>query len=231
MPQPSTVSLVAFVAVVAVVAGLFWYAVTLRLAAAPAARIGVALAVLVIWLGIPAVLSLRGALDRYVPSPPPALLVVAALTIGTITLAMSPVGTALARVPLAVLVGFQVFRVPVEWLLHRLYLEGVVPVQMTFAGRNADIISGITAAALGLWLARGKPPRWVVPAWNVLGLLLLANIVIVAILSTPVTFRQFENDPPNLVPSEFPFVWLPSFLVQAALFGHLLVFQALRHRS
>jgi hypothetical protein len=43
----------------------------------------------------------------------------------------------------------------------------------------------------------------------------------------PVPFRQFMNEPANLLPSTFPFVWLPTFLVQAALFGHLLVFRAL----
>jgi hypothetical protein len=35
------------------------------------------------------------------------------------------------------------------------------------------------------------------------------------------------NDPANLLPSTFPYVWLPTFLVQAALFGHLLVFRAI----
>ena len=48
-----------------------------------------------------------------------------------------------------------------------------------------------------------------------------------AVLSTPVPFRAFTNDPPNLLPSTFPYVWLPSFLVQAALFGHLVVFRAI----
>jgi hypothetical protein len=28
----------------------------------------------------------------------------------------------------------------------------------------------------------------------------------------------------------FPYVWLPTFLVQAALFGHLLVFRALARK-
>ena len=33
------------------------------------------------------------------------------------------------------------------------------------------------------------------------------------------------NEPANRLPSMFPYVWLPTFLVQAALFGHLLVFE------
>ena len=50
----------------------------------------------------------------------------------------------------------------------------------------------------------------------------------IAVLSTPVPFRRFLDDPPNLLPSLFPYVWLPTFLVQVALAGHVLVFRRLR---
>jgi hypothetical protein len=60
---------------------------------------------------------------------------------------------------------------------------------------------------------------------------LLANIVLVAILSTPNPFRVFTEGPPNLLPSTFPYVWLPSFLVQLALLGHLMLFRRLRSAS
>jgi hypothetical protein len=67
----------------------------------------------------------------------------------------------------------------------------------------------------------------VVLGWNVLGLALLANIVAIAVLSTP-TLHRFPEGPPNVLPSTFPWVWLPSFLVQVALGSHLLVFRRLR---
>jgi membrane protease YdiL (CAAX protease family) len=66
--------------------------------------------------------------------------------------------------------------------------------------------------------------------WNILGLVLLANIVGVAALSTPVPFRVFTEGPPNLLPSTLPWIWLPSFLVQVALGSHLVVFRMLRTR-
>ena len=59
---------------------------------------------------------------------------------------------------------------------------------------------------------------------------LLVNIVVTAILSTPVPFRYFTSEPANLLPSTLPYVWLPTFLVQAALFGHLLIFRAIGRR-
>ena len=190
------------------------------------------IAVLFVYLVIPALLARAGALNRYNPPPPPALLVLLGQTILTVVIIFSSRGTALASsLALGAVVLLQSFRIVVEFLLHRLYLEGVVPVQMTYSGRNFDIVTGITGLILGALLVRGRMlPRAVLLGWNVLGLLLLANIVGVAALSTPVPFRVFTEGPPNLLPSTLPWIWLPSFLVQVALGSHLLVFRMLRTR-
>lgn len=185
--------------------------------------------VVLVYAAIPAVLAVAGRLDRYTPLPAPALVIVFGLTLATTVACLRTPGARLAAaLPLGGIVAFQGFRIVVEWLLHRLYLEGIVPIQMTYSGRNGDIISGITGLGLGLWImsGRGTPPA-VVWVWNLLGLGLLANIVAVAVLSTPVPFRLFLEGPPNLLPSTFPWVWLPTILVQAALASHLVVFRRL----
>lgn len=189
----------------------------------------VAAAIVAAYLVVPAILARAGTLDRYDRMPAPGLALILVLAIATVVLALSRVGGLVAAsVGIAALVGYQAFRIVVEWLLHRLYAEGVVPVQMTWSGRNFDVISGITALVIGLWLVRSnRRPRGVLLAWNLLGLALLANIVTVAVLSAPVPFRRFTEGPPNLLPSAFPFIWLPTFLVQLALFGHLALFRAL----
>jgi hypothetical protein len=181
-----------------------------------------------IYLVVPAALASRGLLDRYDPLPAPALVMVAIITALTLAIALSSPGArVVAGVGLPALVGFQAFRIPLEWILYRLYQQGVIPVQMTYAGRNFDIVTGVTAAALAVWLLWGRPPKRIVLAWNILGLALLANIVTIAVLSTPVPFRQFGDGPPNTLPSLVPYVWLPTFLVQLALAGHLLLFRRL----
>ena len=187
-------------------------------------------AIVLAYLVIPAVLAEAGALDRYDPMPAPGLVLILVLAIATVVLALSRFGSRIATsLGIASLVGYQAFRIPVEWLLHRLYGEGVVPVQMTWSGRNFDVITGITALSLGMWLARTPSrPRGLLHAWNLLGFALLANVVAVAVLSAPVPFRTFMEGPPNLLPSTFPFIWLPTFLVQLALFGHLALFKELR---
>ena len=194
------------------------------------ARVGLRLiaGVALIYLVIPAILASQGLLDRYDPLPAPALVMVAIIAALTLTITLSAPGARIiAAVGLPALVGFQAFRIPVEWLLHRLYQEGVIPVQMTYSGRNFDIVTGVTAAALAIWLLRGRPPKGIVLAWNILGLGLLANIITIAVLSTPVPFRQFLEGPANTLPSRVPYVWLPTFLVQMALAGHVLVFRRL----
>jgi hypothetical protein len=50
---------------------------------------------------------------------------------------------------------------------------------------------------------------------------ILLNIVIVAVLSTPVPFRVFMNEPANTVILSFPFVWLPTVVVPIAFLGHI----------
>jgi hypothetical protein len=139
----------------------------------------------------------------------------------------STLGTRLVRgLPLWVLVGSQVFRFPLELLMHQAYVEGVMPVQMSFSGSNYDIVTGISAGVLGWWLARSRGPQWVVLVWNVLGLALLTNVVTIAILSTPL-FRWYGDDRLNTFVAYPPFVWLPAVLVTAALMGHVLVWRKL----
>jgi len=194
----------------------------------PPVRVGLDIALLAVWIVVPGLLAKAGALDRYAPLPAPGLVVIALVTACTVGLALSPIGGRLAvAVPLVGLVGFQSFRVPVELLLHRLFTEGLVPIQMTYLGRNFDVVSGISAAVLAAWLAGGRRSRGLVLAWNVLGLVLLLNIIVIAVLSTPAPFRQFLAEPANRLPSMFPYVWLPTCLVQAALLGHLLVFRVM----
>lgn len=189
----------------------------------------IATLVVALWLGVSAVTAASGALQRFTDRPPPLLLLVGTTTLATTLLAFSTLGSRLVeRIALGGLIGFQVFRVPLELLLHRLHQEAVIPIQMTYAGSNFDIVSGVLAAVVGAWALLGRPPRWALLGFNLVGLALLVNIVTIALLSSPVPFRAFLNEPANTFVAFTPYVWLPAVLVQAAWFGHLLVFRALR---
>ena len=224
----SALSTLVFLATVLGVALLWLRAIALARGLAAAPRAAVAIGGLVMGLLIPGVSAAAGWLDSYEP-PPPGVLVVAAAAATTLAIGLSRVGLAIvegSRLPW--LVGFQAFRIPVEWWLHRAFEEGMIPVQMTYAGLNFDVITGITAAVLAGWLIVAPVPRVAILLWNLLGLGLLLNIIVVSVLSTPLPIRAFTDGPPNLLPSTFPYIWLPTFLVQAALLGHILVFRTWR---
>lgn len=223
-----------FAALAILVAAVFPISVTwarLRLGAPrPAAlRAGiVAAAALATWMTITGVAAAAGYLDFGRLPPPMGIIVVAAL-IGAVTLSASPIGRDLAAgLPLAFLVGVQNFRLPLELIMHRAATEGVMPVQMSYSGLNFDILTGVGAILVAGLLWRGRASLRVVRAWNWMGLVLLINITVISILSTPTPLRVFDAEPANVWITHAPFVWLPAVMVTGALFGHLVVFRRLR---
>jgi len=156
--------------------------------------------------------------------PPTMLVIFAGVFILAFGAGFSRFGKQLAAgLPVAALVGFQAFRLPLELLLHEAYREVLMPVQMSFSGRNFDIVTGISAAVLGLLLWKRSLPLWIVQAWNVMGILLLANILTIAILSTPLPIRKFFNEPANVWIKDAPYVWLPAVFVLLAIMGHVVI--------
>lgn len=186
--------------------------------------------VLAAWLTLTALLASTGLLHFASPPTMPVMIVAGLAT--AVAIGRSSVGARLASaLPLAALVGFHAFRLLVELLLHRAYTEGLMPVQMSFSGRNFDIVTGVTAIPMALWLWIGGAPALAVFLWNTLGLGLLLNVMGVAMLSAPTKFRVFFDGPSNIWVTQAPWVWLPTVLVVAALLGHVLIYRALWRQS
>jgi len=181
-----------------------------------------AAALSVLWMGLWWRLAASGVLADLDRRPPPFVLMLVSVFGVSIVVAASPVGRILAgSLPLAALVFLQAFRFPLELLMHRAYAEGVMPVQMSYAGQNFDIVSGLTAIPVAWLLARGAP-RAIAVAWNVLGILLLVNILVIAIRSTPIV-AAYGPDHLNTWVAYPPFVWLPTVMVFTAITGHLVL--------
>lgn len=123
---------------------------------------------------------------------------------------------------LRALTGLHVVRVPVELFIFYWYIRGWVPELMTFEGVNFDILMGITAPVIAMWAWKKANLNYkVLLIWNLMGLALLLNIVVHAILSLPVEFQQLALDQPNWAVLHFPFNALPAVIVQVVLFSHL----------
>lgn len=185
-------------------------------------------AALGLWLVYTAQMALRGKfLDTYA-KPPPFLLIMGPGLALAFAIAFSPLGGRLVRyIGFAALIGFHAFRLPLEFVLYAFHSQGRLPVQMTFAGRNLDILTGISAILVAWLSARGKAGRKVILLWNLAGFGLLLNIMAVAILSLPGPLRAFANEPANELVLHFPYVWIPAVLVVSAFAGHLLLFRKL----
>ena len=181
------------------------------------------------WLALTWWVASTGVLADFERRPPPVLLLVVAILSVSTLVAFTRYGTRFVDgLPLWILVIGQVFRLPLELLMHRAADEGVMPQQMTYTGWNFDIITGVTAMPVAWLLARGYPhARSIATAWNVLGALLLANIVLLAVVSTPLV-AAFGPDRLNTWVAFPPFIWLPAMMVVCAITGHLVIARKLR---
>jgi hypothetical protein len=213
------------------VAALLWgvSAASRRLAETDAARrraLAVTVAVAAAWMTTTWAAAESGVLRQWNATPPPFALLVAGIVGLAVATASTGYGRRLARgLPLWTLVAVQGFRLPLELAMHAMYERGVMPAQMSYSGRNFDIVTGVTALLVAWLVATGRGGRRLVLTWNVLGLILLVNVVTIAILSTP-RFAYFGEDRLNVWVTYPPFVWLPAVMVLAALAGHLLIFRA-----
>jgi hypothetical protein len=180
------------------------------------------------WLSAFAMTAVTGVLARFELRPPPLLLALVGVICVTRSYSLSRGGKFLGSgLSLTVLVGFQVFRLPLELVMHEAALAGVMPQQMTFTGWNFDIVTGITAGVLAPLVALGRAPRWLILSWNVMGLVLVSVVMTIGFVSTPMLRVFGGGSALNTWIAYFPFVWLPAAMVAAAIAGHVLVFRRL----
>ena len=179
---------------------------------------------LLIWLVMQAVLTLNNVYKADTTSFPPKIMLIGVLpTILTIILLFAtPNGRRfIDSLPLKNLTYLNIVRIPVEIVLFWLFLHKAIPELMTFEGRNFDILSGITAPFIAYFgLTKHKISRSMILIWNFVCLALLINIVVNALLSAPTPIQKFAFDQPNIAIFNFPFSWLPTFIVPIVFFGH-----------
>ena len=128
----------------------------------------------------------------------------------------------LRRIPLHWLIYLQTFRIVVEIVLWWAVKEGSLPVQMSFEGRNFDLLTGLLALPVGYYCFVKKSwPSWVALLYNIMGLLLLINAVAIAVLSMPTPLRVFHNEPSTTLLAQVPYIYLPGLLVPLAYTLHI----------
>jgi hypothetical protein len=181
------------------------------------------LTALIFWFGITTGLSLSGFLSNFSSIPPRIMGVLVVPLVAILWITFSKASTEIVKhVPPQNLVRLQSFRIFVEILLWMLFLQNLLPVQMSFEGRNFDILAGLSAPVAAFLISRNKISGKGIIVWNILSLALLFNIVTIAILSLPGPLRYFMNEPANTIVTHFPIIFLPAFLVPLAYGLHFL---------
>lgn len=124
-----------------------------------------------------------------------------------------------------------IVRIPVEIGLYGLFVAGAIPELMTFAGRNFDILAGITAPFIAIFCFRGGQLKGgLVRFWNVVSMLLLIFIIFNGVLSAPSPFQQFGFEQPNVALFRFPFILLPALIVPLVMLSHIASLRLLRKK-
>jgi len=231
---PVAVSLLFVAIVVGMLVLVLWGAARAAWRVGPGAVRGVRVAgmALVGWLALTGMLAERGFFDDFQSIPPRLVLALGPPLLTLLALTFSRrIAPLLAALPPAWPVAAQTFRIPVEIVLWRLAVAGVIPELLSFTGRNVDILVGLTApvVAYACFVRRAWPAR-VAVWWNWAGIVILLNVVVHAQLSAPTPWRLFETDPPTTFLADWPYIWLPDFLVPLAWLLHAVSLRQLRSR-
>lgn len=183
------------------------------------------------WLLLLGILSIRGFFADFSRLPPRLMLALLPPLPAVLFFIRSRAGKQLLHhIRAQWLIYLQAFRILVEIAIWLLVRNGSLPVQMSFEGRNFDILSGLLAFPVGYYCYVKKTwPPVITLLYNIAGLVLLVNIVSISALSMPGPLRAFHNQPDSSLLTRFPFIYLPGLLVPLAYTLHILSLWQWRH--
>lgn len=187
-------------------------------------KVAISSTLLLLYLIIQGLLSKTGIFADFSTLPPKILILPVSWLLFTFFAMLNrKTRSIIAGIPPQWLMYFQVYRIAVEWVLWRLFIEGIIPVQMTFEGYNFDIIAGLLLPITG-WLVFKKKVlsvRWAIFA-NLVGLGLVLTIFYIAVRSAPGPIGADWEDPVrNTMIAYWPMIWLPGLVAPAAIMIHV----------
>jgi hypothetical protein len=210
--------------------GLVFAHRTLRLAAKPFLAVA---SLSAFWLALTGTLAHRGFFLVTDVLPPRLFLFFFPVLALVVVLILFPApGLLVERIDPGPLVAFQSFRLIMELILWGLVLTGGLHERMSFEGHNFDVLIGFTAPLVAYYAFSKKLlPERAVMVWNVFGILLLVVVATLGALSMPYPFQVLKEAPAPTIMLNWPFVWLPTFVVPMAMLGHLFSLRQLVRRA
>jgi hypothetical protein len=179
---------------------------------------------LIAWLILLGILSIRGFFADFSRLPPRLIFALLPPLVAVLLFIRSKAGKQFLRhIQPQWLIYLQSFRILVEITLWFLVRNGSLPVQLSFEGRNFDILTGLLAFPVGYYCYVKKTwPPVAALLYNISGLALLLNVVTISTLSMPTPLRVFHNQPDSSLLTRFPFIFVPGLMVPLAYTLHIL---------
>ena len=211
-----------FIAIVVAVLSFIIYAVSQAALGKRNLTPSISVTLLLAWIFLVSLLTFKGFFEDY-SSPPRLIFFLAGPILFILVLFIHPGSRKfLQKMPLTTLHYIHIIRVPVEVVLLWLSVWFLIPKEMTLEGANLDIISGISAPFAAVFMVGSRSKSRVAAViWNLLALALLLNIVARAIILSPYFFTPSGSEVGNTGVFFFPYILLPTFIVPAILFSHL----------
>ncbi len=184
-----------------------------------------------IWMILQGVLSYNGYyLDTVADFPPPFPFIgfIPTFILMAILFNTNKGRSFIDSLPAYELTLLSIVRIPVEIVLHWIFIAKLIPEAMTFNGYNFDIIAGITAPLIAYFgYKKASLGKSTLLAWNIISLLLLITIILLSVFAFPSAIQKYAWDQANVGMLYFPFFWLPSFIVPVVFFSHLVLIRRL----
>jgi hypothetical protein len=181
-----------------------------------------------------------GVFSRLDLLPPPFVLLVTACVGLAVAVGMGWLGdlgglgnTLVRTLSVRSLVALQIFRLPLELLMLRAALLGIMPIEFSLRGYNFDALTGAGALLLVIYCSvTSRVPLFAIALWNGLGIVCLIAIAALAALTSP-NVQAFGSEARHINSwvLYFPYSLLPTLLVTYAVFGHVLLTRKLLNRE
>ena len=140
---------------------------------------------------------------------------------------------AFRHLPLKWTTLYQSFRILVETLLLYTFYKGIIPKTATFEGYNFDILIGISAIPIGLFLVNNiQKNKSLLLAWNIVGILMILFVGFIIGTSFYAPFIWGSETPTvSLEFVSFPYILIPGFLAPSGIFMHVVSIIQIRNKT
>ena len=177
-----------------------------------------------LWLIYLSVLDASGFLESFeLPPRMPLTVILPIFIILGYTLTRPATGKLVGLLSMSYLTYVQGFRILVELIIWGGYQEGFLPVHVTFEGFNYDAAVGLSAIPMAHYARRPNYSRRLLLAWNIAGLLILANTVRVFLSAG--FFPSALGHTESMLGLEFihmPYLLIAGFFMPFAVYLHAL---------